>query len=67
MNNLFKHPSTINHIWDDKICNIISQTLTYVKYLILRNMSNHKKPSENKMAEEIERPEWDWIKRKSLD
>jgi len=38
-----------------------------VKYLILRNMSNHKKPSENKMAEEIERPEWDWIKRKSLD
>ena len=48
-------------------CNIISQTLAYVKYLILRNMSNHKKPSENKIAEEIERPEWDWIKRKSLD
>jgi len=30
-------------------------------------MSNHKKSSEDKMAEEIERPEWDWIKRKSLD
>ena len=33
----------------------------------LEHMSNHKKPSEDKMVEDTERPEWDWIKRKSLD
>jgi hypothetical protein len=28
-------------------------------------MNNHKKSSRDKMAEDYERPEWDWIKRKS--
>jgi len=28
-------------------------------------MSNSKKSSENNMAEDYERPEWDWIKRHS--
>ena len=28
-------------------------------------MSNHKKPSEDKMTEDTERPEWDWIKKNS--
>ena len=26
-------------------------------------MRNHKKSSKDKMAEDSERPEWDWIKR----
>jgi len=28
-------------------------------------MSNHKKSSKDKIAEDSERPEWDWIKRNS--
>jgi hypothetical protein len=28
-------------------------------------MSNRKKSSKDKMAEDYERPEWDWIKRNS--
>jgi hypothetical protein len=28
-------------------------------------MNNHKKSSRDKMAEDLERPEWDWIKRHS--
>jgi len=30
-------------------------------------MSNRKKYYENEMAEDFERPEWEWIKRRSLD
>jgi hypothetical protein len=30
-------------------------------------MSNNKKSSEGKMAEEHERPEWDWIKKNRCD
>ncbi len=30
-------------------------------------MSNAKKPHENKMAEDYERPEWDWIKKNRFD
>jgi len=33
----------------------------------LEHMSNHKKPSGDKMAEDTERPEWDWIKRNNHD